>query len=89
MADQNHLPYQEEAKFLGNIIQFFTDRLPHAVGETADHLDAATLSKELFEDLSARSDEELAALGVGRDELSKVAAAASGLLVGTKNPTKH
>lgn len=88
MANQTHLPFEEEAKLLGAVVRFFTARLPHAVGETVEHFDAATLSKELFEDLSARGDEELAGLGIGRDELSKVAAA-SGLLVGANNPRYH
>ncbi len=89
MANQTPLPFEEEAKLLGAVVQFFTARLPHAVCETVEHFDAATLSKELFEDLSARGDEELAELGIGRDELSRVAAAASGLLAGANNPRYH
>ena len=81
MTDQPHLPYAEEARLFTDIIEFFTDRLPHAVGETAELLDEAALSRELFEVLSTETDEELAGLGITRDELSKVAAAASGLFV--------
>jgi hypothetical protein len=67
----------------------FTDRLPHAVGETAELLDEAALSRELFEVLSTETDEELAGLGIARDELSKVAAAASGLFVVANDRRKN
>ena len=85
MTDPSHLPYEEEAKLFTDIIQFFTDRLPHALGDTVEHLDEAALSRELFETLSTQTDEELASLGISRDELSKVAAAASGLFVVANN----
>jgi hypothetical protein len=85
MTDPSHLPYAEEAKLYTEILDFFTERLPHAFGDTAEHLDEAALAMELFEVLSAETDEELAGLGITRDELSKVAAAASGLFVVANN----
>jgi hypothetical protein len=89
MTEQQHLPYEEEAQLFTDIINFFTDRLPHAVGETAELLDEAALSRELFEVLSTETDEELAGLGIARDELSKVAAAASGLFVVANDRRKN
>lgn len=89
MADQSHLPFEQEAKLFTDIIEFFTDRLPHAIGESVEHLDEAALSRELFENLSARTDEELAQMGIHRDELSKVAAAASGLFLVANNREIH
>ncbi len=80
MANQTHIPYEEEAQFFTDIIKFFSTRLPHAISDTVDHLDEAALSTELFQELSTRTDEELSGMGIARDELSKVAAAASGLL---------
>ena len=88
MNDPTHLPYEEEAKLFTDIIQFFTDKLPHAVGDAAEILDEAALSMELFENLSTCTDEELATMGVHRDDLSKVAAAASGLFVIANNRQK-
>ena len=85
MAEQSHLPFEEEAQLFTDIITFFTDRLPHAVGETVEHLDEAALSTELFENLSLCSDEDLAGMGIHRDELSKVAAAASGIFAVANN----
>ena len=81
MLDQKHLPYEEEAKLVSDIIRFFTGKLPHAVGDAIDHVDEAALSTRLFENLSLCSDDELAGRGIRRDDISKVAAAASGLLV--------
>ena len=89
MTEQSHFPYQEEAKLITDIIHFFTDRLPHAVGETAEHLDEAVLSTELFRELSTRTAEELAGLEISRDELPKVAAAASGLIVVANDRKKN
>jgi hypothetical protein len=89
MTDQSHLPFEEEARLFTDIIEFFTERLPHAVGDTAELLDEAALSMELFEVLSTQTDDELAGLGISRDELSKVAAAASGLFVVANNRRKN
>ncbi|MDX1483546.1 MAG: hypothetical protein R3229_03595 [Alphaproteobacteria bacterium] len=85
MSTQDHLPYEEEARLFTDIIEFFTERLPHAIGETAEHLDEAALSMELFQTLSTKDDAELKEIGITRDELSKVAAAASGLFVVANN----
>jgi hypothetical protein len=63
-------------------------KLPHAVGDAAELLDEAALSMELFENLSTCTDKELAAMGIHRDDLSKVAAAASGLFVVANNRKK-
>ena len=89
MTDQSHHPFEEEARLFTDIIEFFTDRLPHALGETAELLNEAALSRELFDNLSIRTDEELAGMGITRDELSKVAAAASGLFVVANNRKKN
>ena len=89
MADQNQLPYEQEARLFSDIVEFFTDRLPHAIGQTGELLDEAALSNELFVELSTRTDEDLARSGIGRDELSRVAAAASGLFLVANNRKKH
>lgn len=81
MSEQKHLPLEQEARLFTDIIQFFTEKLPHAFGETVEHLDEAAVSSELFRNLSLCSDEELAKMGIHRDDLSKVAAAATGLFV--------
>jgi hypothetical protein len=80
MTNPNHIPYAEEAQFFADIMKFFGTRLPHAISYTIEHLDEALLSRDLFQELSAQSDEELSEMGIARDELSKVAVAASGLL---------
>ena len=89
MSEQMERPYDKEAQLFTDIIQFFTDRLPHAIGDSVEHVDEALLSRELFEELSARTDEELAESGISRDELSKVAAAASGLFWVANNRKNH
>ena len=43
MSDINHLPYEEEAKLMTDIINFFTERLPHATGDALELLDEAAL----------------------------------------------
>jgi len=88
MSDPSRLPYADEAKLYTDIVEFFTEKLPHAVGDVAELLDEAALSMELFENLSTCTDEELAAMGIHRDDLSKVAAAASGLFVVANNRKK-
>ena len=81
MSDINHLPYEEEAKLMTDIINFFTERLPHATGDALELLDEAALGAELFENLSARTTAVLAELGIERDDLSRVSAAAAGLFI--------
>lgn len=85
MSEQKHLPFEEEAQLFTDILAFFTDKLPHAVSDTADHLEEAAVSSELFRNLSLCTDEELASMGIHRDDLPKVAAAASGLFVVANN----
>ncbi len=88
MSDRPQNPYEAEAQLFSDIIEFFTSKLPHAIGDTAEHLDEAALSEELFESLSTKTDEELEGMGIHRDDLSKVAAAASGLFVVANNRNK-
>ncbi|MDH3241817.1 MAG: hypothetical protein OEO83_14250 [Alphaproteobacteria bacterium] len=88
MSEQKHIPFEEEARLFTDILAFFTDKLPHAVGDTVEHLDEAALSSELFRNLSLCSDEDLASMGIHRDDLPKVAAAASGLFVVANNRTR-
>lgn len=85
MSEQKHLPFEEEAQLFTDILAFFTHKLPHAVGDTAEHLDEAALSSELFRNLSLCTDEELSAVGIHRDDIPKVAAAASGLFAVANN----
>lgn len=85
MVDPSQLPYADEAELYTDIIEFFTEKLPHAVGDAAELLDEAALSKELFENLSTCTDEDLAKMGIHRDDISKVAAAAAGLFVVANN----
>ena len=85
MSEEKHLPYEAEARLFTDILNFFTDKLPHAVGDTAEHLDEAAVSSELFRNLSLCSDEDLASMGIHRDDLPKVAAAATGLFVVASN----
>ncbi len=85
MNEQKHIPYEQEAQLFTDILAFFTDKLPHAVGDTAEHLEEAALSSELFENLTLCSDEELGSMGIHREDLAKVAAAASGIFVVANN----
>lgn len=85
MSEQKHYPYEEEAQLFTDILGFFTDKLPHAIDDTAEHLDEAAVSSELFRNLSLCSDEDLASMGIHRDDLAKVAAAASGIFVVANN----
>lgn len=74
-----HLPYEEEAKFLSDVIGFFIHRLPHAIGETMDHLDEAALSTELMHRLEVMTDDDLKEMGVHRDDLAKISSSLAGL----------
>ena len=85
MIGPKHIPYEQEAQLFTDILTFFTEKLPHAVDDTAEHLEEAALSSELFRNLSLCSDEDLASMGIHRDDLSKVAAAASGIFVVANN----
>ncbi|HSR55011.1 MAG TPA: DUF1127 domain-containing protein [Alphaproteobacteria bacterium] len=81
MSEQRHIPYEAEAQLFTDILQFFSEKLPHAVGDTVEHIDEAALSSELFRNLSLCSDEELADMGIHRDDIPKVSAAATGLFI--------
>lgn len=92
MADRpKHLPYEEEAKVLQDIIDFFIDKLPHAIEETAEQIDEAQLSHNLFEQLSQLNDEELAKRGLHREDIAKAAALAASLfrIAHKANSTKN
>lgn len=80
MADKpRHLPYEEEAQLMTDVLEFFVHKLPHAIEEAAEQLDEATLANTLFEQLSELGDEELAKLGLHREDIAKAASAAAGL----------
>lgn len=79
MAEKEHLPYEEEAHVLTDIMNFIFERLPHAIGESIEHLDEAQVASLLVEDLEAKPDEELTAMKIKRDDIPKIAGAAAGL----------
>lgn len=74
-----HLPYEEEARMLSEVVDFFIHRLPHAIEDTAEHLDEAALSSALFGRLSQMTDDDLAEMGLHRDDIPSVAANMAGL----------
>ncbi|MFM2129623.1 MAG: hypothetical protein RL477_1169 [Pseudomonadota bacterium] len=74
-----HFPYEEEARVLTDVLDFFVHKLPHAIEETAEHIDEAELARELFDQLSDLSDEELAKRGLHREDIARAASAAAGL----------
>ena len=74
-----HLPYEEEARMLSDVIEFFIHRLPHAIGATVDHIDEAALSTELMHRLEVMSDDDLKGMGLHRSDISKISASLAGL----------
>lgn len=74
-----HLPYEEEVKLMGEVIDFFIHRLPHATGETIEHISQANLANELVQRLEQMSNDDLAALGLHRDDIPEMAASLAGL----------
>ena len=89
MADdkKRHLPYEEDAQIFTNVLMFFVEKLPHAMGvafhdlkEMAEELDEAELSSELFNRMSSMTEEQLEALGLHREDIAKVSAHSAGLL---------
>lgn len=74
-----HYPYEEEAQLMLDVINFFIHKLPHALEETAQHLDEAELAHELVDQLEQLSDDELAKRGLHRDDIVPAASAAAGL----------
>ncbi len=81
MVDKpRHIPYEEEAQLMLDVVNFFIKKLPHALEETAEHFDEAALSNTLFQRLSQMTDSELAERGLHRDDIPKAAAATACLL---------
>ncbi len=39
-----HIPYQEEAQLMLDVVNFFIHKLPHALEMTAQHFDEAALA---------------------------------------------
>lgn len=74
-----HLPYEEEAQLMLDVVNFFIHKLPHALEVTADQFDEAVLASILFERLTELSDDELAERGLHRNDIAKTAAAAAHL----------
>ncbi|MGE0650123.1 MAG: hypothetical protein AB7P12_00025 [Alphaproteobacteria bacterium] len=80
MVDKpRHIPYEEEAQLMLDVVNFFVHKLPHALEATAQHFDEAALSSTLFSRLSQMTDDELAERGLHRDDIPKAAAAAAHL----------
>ncbi|MQA66000.1 MAG: hypothetical protein GEU76_08885 [Alphaproteobacteria bacterium] len=80
MVDKpRHIPYEEEAQLMLDVVNFFVQKLPHAIESTAQHFDEAALASTLFGRLSQMTDDELAERGLHRDDISKAAAAAAHL----------
>lgn len=74
-----HIPYEEEAQLMLDVVNFFVQKLPHALEMTAEHFDEAGLANTLTERMENMSDGQLAGLGVHRDDITVVASAAAGL----------
>ena len=79
MADPKHLPYEEEAHVITDIMNFIFEKLPHSIEESIEHVDEARLASRLVEDLESKTDDELAALKIKRDDIAKIAGHAAGL----------
>lgn len=80
MVDKpRHIPYEEEAQLMLDVVNFFVHKLPHALEVTAQHFDEAALANTLFGRLSQMTDDELAERGLHRDDISKASAAAAHL----------
>jgi hypothetical protein len=78
MADTpRHLPYEEEARLMTDVVHFFIHKLPHALEMTAQHFDEAALSNAMVEQMEAMSDGQLSEIGVQRDGIPKLAASAA------------
>mgnify|MGYP007046918024 CR=1 FL=1 len=74
-----HIPYQEEAQLMLDVVNFFIHKLPHALEMTAQHFDEAALASTFTSRMEDLSDDQLAGLGVHRDDIPVAAAAAAGL----------
>ena len=60
-----------------DVVNFFVQKLPHALEMTAEHFDEAGLANTLTERMENMSDGQL--VGVHRDDIPVVASAAAGL----------
>lgn len=74
-----HIPYEEEAQLMLDVINFFVHKLPHALEFTAQKFDEAALASSFTRRMEDLSDGQLANLGVHRDDIPRVAAAAADL----------
>lgn len=74
-----HIPYEEEAQLMLDVVNFFIHKLPHALEFTAQRFDEAALAHAFTDRLENLSDGQLTELGVHRDDIPDVAAAAAGL----------
>lgn len=74
-----HLPYEEEVELMSEVIDFFIHRLPHATGETIEHISQANLANDLVKRLEQMTDDDLADLGLHRDDIPEMAANLAGL----------
>ena len=74
-----HIPYEEEAQLMLDVVNFFIKKLPHALEETAQHFDEAAMANTLVNRLSQMTDADLAECGLHRDDIPKTAAAAAHL----------
>jgi hypothetical protein len=89
MVDKpRHIPYEEEAQFMLDVVNFFIHKLPHALEVTAEHFDEAALANTLFGRLSQMTDDELGERGLHRNDISKAAAAAAHLFGVAHKATK-
>ncbi len=70
-----HFPYEEEAKILTDIFGLFAEKLPHLVQHIIDDIDEGLMSRDLYEQLSALSDETLKQAGLERADIPKLVAA--------------
>lgn len=72
-----HIPYEEEAQLMTDVVNFFIKKLPHALEMTAQHFGEAALSNAMVEQMEAMSDGQLSEIGVKRDGIPKLAASAA------------
>jgi hypothetical protein len=70
-----------------DVVNFFIHTLPHALEDTAKHLDEAALASTFSNRMEDLSDGQLTELGVHRDDIPVVAAAAAGLFRVANNAT--
>ena len=59
-----HIPYEEEAQLMLDVVNFFIKKLPHALEETAQHFDEAAMANTLVNRLS-QAPELLVSFAIG------------------------